>query len=403
MQSTPTPTSPASSHLQCTVPLTSITAAFAALPDPRRRQGTRYPLADVLTLAVAAMLSNHLTLLAIAAWGAAQRDAIKHALGFSRGRTPHVTTLHRRFRRRDPHALGVALTAYFDPNVPGELRPRGSQGVAVDGKAQRGRLPFAAHPSFPMHAVSVLTHDLGVVLAQLVVDTHAREAELTVAPTVIAHLDWQGRVLTGDALYCQRRISAQVVEAGGDYLFVVDANQPTLLADMQQLFAPPPPVSAGHGAPPLAERQARQVSKGHGRVEVREIRVSSELADYLDWPYLQQVFEVRRTWTQKGVTKQEVHYGITSLPQTVAAPQHVLWLKRGHWRIENQLHYLKDVTLREDASTIHSDAGPDIMAMLRNAALSVLRRAGHQRIAASLRHNSRCPDAVLALLGLPSR
>lgn len=400
MQSTAKPTFPATGHVECRLPLTAISSAFATLPDPRRRQGTRYPLAAVLTLAVAAILSNHLTLLAIAEWGAAQSDAIKHALGFSRGRTPHVTTLQRLFRRLDPAALGAALTAYFDPNVPGELRPRGSQGVALDGKAQRGRLPFAAHPSFPMHAVSALTHDLGVVLAQLVVETHAREAELTLAPTAIGQVAWQGRVLTGDALYCQRRLCTQVVEAGGDYLFVVDANQPTLLADIQQLFAPPPPLRAGHGALTIVEQQGRQVSKGHGRLEVREIRVSSELAEYLDWPYLQQVFEVRRTWTRKGVTKQEVHYGITSLPQTVASPEQVLRLKRGHWGIENRLHYVKDVTLGEDASTIHCGAGPDIMAMLRNAAVSALRRAGRHRIAASLRHNSRCPDAILALLGL---
>ncbi|HEV2125844.1 MAG TPA: ISAs1 family transposase [Chloroflexota bacterium] len=403
MQSTATPIDPATSCVPCTIPLTSMRAAFATLPDPRRRQGTRYPLAAVLTLSVAAILSNHLTLLAIAEWGAAQSQTLKHALGFTRGRTPHVTTLQRLFRRLDPHALAGALTVYVDPNLPGELRPRGSQGVALDGKAQRGRLAFTDHSPFPMHAVSACAHDVGIVLAQLVVDTHAREGELTLAPLAIAQLDWQGRVLTGDALYCQRRLSAHVVEAGGDYLLAVDANQPTLLADIQQLFAPPPPVRAGHGTLTIEERQARQVSKGHGRVEVREIRVSSELAEYLDWPYLQQVFEVRRTWIRKGVTKQEVHYGITSLPQTVASPEQVLRLKRGHWGIENRLHYVKDVTLREDASTIHCGTGPDIMAMLRTAAVSALRRAGHHRIAARLRHNSRCPDAILALLGLSPR
>lgn len=246
MQSTALPAFPATRSMECAVPVRAIATAFATLPDPRRRQGTRYPLAAVLTLAVAAILSNHLTLLAIAEWGAPQSDVIKHALGFSRCRTPHVTTLQRLFRRLDPAALGAVLTAHFDPNVPGALRPRGSQGVALDGKAQRGRLPFAAHPSFPMHAVSALTHDLGVVLAQLVVETQAREGELTVAPIAIAQLDWQGRVLTGDALYCQRRLSTQVVEAGGDYLLAVDANQPTLLTDLQQLFAPPSPVRAGH-------------------------------------------------------------------------------------------------------------------------------------------------------------
>ena len=159
--------------------------------------------------------------------------------------------------------------------------------MALDGKAQRGRLLFADHPSFPMHAVRAFAHDVGVVLAHLVVGSQAREGELTVAPRAIAQLDWQGRVLTGDALCCQRQLCTQVVEAGGDYLFVVDSNQPTLLADIEQLFAPPPPPASGYGPIVMAEQRARQVTKGHGRLEVRKIRVSSELADYLDWPYLQ--------------------------------------------------------------------------------------------------------------------
>ena len=109
---------------------------------------------------------------------------------------------------------------------------------------------------------------------------------------------------------------------------------------------------------------------------------------------------MRRSWTRKGVTKQQVHSGITSLPAAVASAERVLALKRGHWKIENQLHYVKDVTLGEDARTIHCGAGPDIMAMFRNAAVSALRRGGQQRIAPGLRHNSRRPEAVLALLGL---
>ena len=100
------------------------------------------------------------------------------------------------------------------------------------------------------------------------------------------------------------------------------------------------------------------------------------------------------------MTKQAVQYGITSLPHSVASPHRILQLKRGHWAIENRVHSVKDVRLGEDARTIHWGATPDSMAMLRNAAVSTLRQAGQQRIAASLRHNSRCPDAVLALLGL---
>ena len=104
----------------------------------------------------------------------------------------------------------------FDPGVPGEVRDRGSQGVALSGKAQRGRLRHGATPTHPIHAVSAFCHDLSGVLAQLIVDAQQHEAELTMAPDAIRQIDWQRRVLAGDALYCQQVLCTQVVEAGGD-------------------------------------------------------------------------------------------------------------------------------------------------------------------------------------------
>ncbi len=400
MQSTAAATLPATPRVRITVPAPDLHAAFAQVPDPRRQQGTRYPLAAVLSLAVAAILANHRSLLAIAEWGTAQSAAIKHALGFPKAHTPHVSTLQRLFRRLDPTAVEATLTAYFDPAVPGEVRDRGSQGVAVDGKAHRGRLPHEATRTHPIHAVSAMCHDVGVVLAQIGVDHALHQAELTVVPALLQQIDWEGRVLTGDALYCQRALCAQVVEAGGDYLVLVDGNQPTIKADIQQVFAPPPAPQPGHGLIQMEETRARRVSKGHGRLEVREIRVSSELADYLDWPYVAQVFELTRTWTRKGVTKQQVKYGITSLPEAMASAERVLALKREHWGIENRLNYVKDVTLGEDQSNLHCGAGPQIMAALRNTAISLMRRAGYQAIAARLRHYSQRPEDAVTLLGL---
>ena len=144
----------------------------------------------------------------------------------------------------------------------------------------------------------------------------------------------------------------------------------------------------------------RTVEKGHGRLEERQIRVSSELAGYSSWPYLEQVFEDTRTWTTKGVTKQQVRYGITSLPAEVSDAARVAVLKRGHWQVENGLHYVKDVTLGEDASQTHVGKGADVFAMVRNIAISLLRRAGYRTIAAHLRRYSGCPHEALALLGL---
>jgi hypothetical protein len=130
--SSPVPEAIISSPPACTP--ANLVAAFACVPDPRRPHGRRFPLAAILTLAVAALLSNHLSILAIARWGKRQSPAILAALGFSGGATPHQITLQRLFRKLDP--LPLALTACFAPAPAADRLSRGSKGVAVDGKTR---------------------------------------------------------------------------------------------------------------------------------------------------------------------------------------------------------------------------------------------------------------------------
>ena len=201
-------------------------------------------------------------------------------------------------------------------------------------------------------------------------------------------------MLTGGALFCQRKLCAQVLAAGGDYLVLVKEHQPTLLADLALLFDPP----AALGPPALLDRrEASTRDRGHGRQEeVRHLIASTDLAAYLDWPGLAQVFRLERTWREHGATK----YGITSLSPEAGPPERLLALKRGtpasgYPAIENRLHRVKDVTLGEDQSTLHCGQGPTVMAFLRDAALSLLRRAGIHQIAARLRAHAPgpCPRA----------
>ena len=369
-------------------------AAFASVPDPRRRQGRRYQLAAILTLALVALLSQHVCVLGIAQWGADAPLALRHALGFPTGTVPRQSTLQRLFAKLDPDGLIGAVRRACALAVPVPTT-RGSQGVALDGKAQRGRL--AADPTAGVvHALSAFCHDYGIVLSQAPLE-HAStkaEAELSVAPEVIASLDWHNRVLTGDALFCQRTICQHVVDGGGDYLLVVKANQPTLFADIRLLFAPPDPEV------PLSDhREATTRDHGHGRHDdTRHLIASTDLVGYLDWPGHAQVFRVERTWTEKGQAHHVVRYGITSLPPSVADAARLLAIKRAHWQIENSLHRPKDVTLAEDASLVHRDHGPDILAILRNLAISLLHAGRIQTIAAQLRHFSSHPDEVVSFV-----
>jgi predicted transposase YbfD/YdcC len=390
MQSTPVLSPLVVSH-------TSLAVAFAAVADPRRAASVIYPLPAVLALAVAAILANHLSVLAIAEWGARQDATVLAALGFPTARTPCQSTLQRLFRQLDGHALSARLTACFGPSAAPARTESAAHGVAIDGKAQRGRLRFA-HAGCPVHALSALCHASGVVLAHEPIEAGAdkAEAELTVAPTLLARIDWPGRVLTGDALFCQRALCQQVQDAGGDYLLLVKANQGTLYGDLQLLFDPPAAVSA---LPLLDHRVARTVESGHGRsMERRELIASTDLNAYLDWPGVRQVFRLERTWREHGQDKRTLRYGITSLAPVVADADRLLTLRRGHWSIENRLHRHKDVNFGEDASLIHVGQGPTVMALLRDAAVSLLHHAGIRHIASRLRTHSQHPERAVALV-----
>lgn len=398
MEYTPDPASPAP-----LLTFAALHAHFATLPDPRRPQGRRFPLAALLTLAVAAILANHLSVLAIAEWGAAQCDDSRRALGFTGVTMPHQTTLHRVFARLDAHLLATMLTHALTETAVG-ASVRGQQGVAVDGKAQRGRLAGQPLIACPIHLLSAVCHDTGLVLAQMPVTLTGDKAaaELAPAPSLLACLDWHGRVLTGDALYCQRQVCQQVVDAGGDYLVLVKANQPALLHDIATLFAHRADRALNAASLPVQDmRHAVMTNRGHGRAEQRTLIASTDLNDYLDWPAVAQVCMVERVWQERGVTRAAVKYAITSLPPTVADAARLLTLKREHWQIENGLHHVKDVTLGEDASMIRRGQGPNVLAMLRDTALNLLRATGCRTIAARLRHHCRHPDALLAFLGLP--
>lgn len=222
---------------QFDVELHDLAQAFSTIPDPRRAQGRVYWLPSLLCLAVGAILCNCLSVLAIAEWASLLSPTMREALGLPKDRSPDQSTLHRLFRRLDPHQLSTALTDYFEgassasskpKPKPKHLRKRGEQAVAVDGKARKGQLQFeptGVGGACTIHDIEAFCHDMGVVLAQLTLDNQGGEAELSGAPHLVDRISWQGRILTGDALYCQRELCEAVLADGGDYLVVVSGGQ----------------------------------------------------------------------------------------------------------------------------------------------------------------------------------
>lgn len=205
-------------------------------------------------------------------------------------------------------------------------------------------------------------------------------------------LDLRGRVITGDAQFCQRAICAQIVAAGGDYFFAVKENQPLLLADLVTLFALPP-----WGEPMSADLR---LGKQHGREELRLLRCSAALAGYSDWPGLGYACTVQRVVTRQGKTSYEEAYAVTSLTpaRTTAAALQALW--RGHWSIENSLHHTRDVTFDEDRCQVRTGQAPAALAAVRNTVIGVVHRAGHTNVAAALRTFAAQPAHALHAIGI---
>ena len=145
------------------------------------------------------------------------------------------------------------------------------------------------------------------------------------------------------------------------------------------------------------------VNKGHGRLETRHLTCTDDLDDYLHWPGVQQVLrrECERVVLKTGEVTQAVSYAVTSLPACAVTLDELAALWRGHWTIENRRHYVRDVTLGEDACQMHTGQAPQALAALRNAVISLLRRAGWRNIAAGLRHYSASVQDALQFIGVP--
>ena len=199
--------------------------------------------------------------------------------------------------------------------------------------------------------------------------------------------DLRGKVVTGDAMFAQRELSAQIVAAGGEYLWTVKDNQSTLRQDIALLFQPEQTVKGF--SPALKDfRTTQTVEKGHGREERRTLTASTELQTYLDWPDAAQVFQLERhvKRTADGRTTQETAYGITSLTASEAAPAGLLAFTRGHWGIENGLHYRRDETLREDWCHLKGGHAPRTMAVINNLIVGIVLQLGWTDLPAARRY-----------------
>jgi len=373
--------------------LPRLVAALRQVPDPRARRGRRYTWSLLLTLIVAGLASGHLTPSAIGQWAREHSDDLEPICG---KRIPSEATLRRTVAQADAIVLEEQLADFAQHMQAALVRMQGHgadqrnwQARALDGKAVRGAGTHGVH----VHLVSEVTHQAGLVLQQHVVED--RSNEIPCVQRLLRGRSLHGLVFTLDALHTQRATARLIVEQQGHYLMIVKANQPDLHEALTTWFAEDAWVEAEQ-----VERVST-VSKGHGRHEWRtlERRTAPQLG--LLWPGAQQA--LRRhclsVASATGQRREHVRYALTSLPASQASAAQLEQLWRGHWSIENRVHYVRDVTWREDAGQARAGSTPQVLAALRNGLLTLLRLLGHTNIAAALRHYGASVQRALCLVG----
>ena len=350
---------------------------LAAVPDPRARRGVRHQLPVILGLALCAVLAGARSFTAIAEWAADTDQATRDALGIT-GVVPCESTFRRTLQNLDADALDEAAGTWAQQRTapaPGTRRM-----VAVDGKTLRGS-GVAGGPG--RHLLAALDHAHGVVLGQ--VDVQAKTNEIPMFATLLDRIDLAGAVTTADAMHAQRSHAEYLVtQRGGHYLLTVKRNQPGLHAQLAALPWRQVPV-----ADQASER-------GHGRAERRTLKVTAVAAG-LAFPHAAQALRIvrrRRPLNSKKWTAETI-YAITSLTAIQARPAELAAIIRGHWLIEDRLHWVRDVTYDEDRSQVRTANGPRVMASLRNLAITILRLTAETSIAAALRHHARRPSRPL--------
>ena len=347
-----------------------------AIGDTRRRRGVRHQLAAVLGLALCAVLAGARSFVAIAEWAADADRATLARLGIWET-VPCESTFRRVLQSLDAQALDDSL---------GEWSLARSQPVAdmqrviaIDGKTLRG----SARGDEPgRHLLAAFDHTHGVVLGQ--VDVEAKTNEIPMFSTLLDPIPLVGAVVTADAMHAQRAHADYLHGRGAHFVFTVKRNQPKLHAQLAGLPWRDVPVGD------LTR------DRGHGRIETRQLKVTAVSIGLL-FPHAAQAIQIRRR--RRSLTSNrwstETVYAVTSLTPRDAGPQQLADIVRGHWKIEDQLHWVRDVTFDEDRSQIRTCNGPRVMATLRNLAISVLRLTGATNIAAALRYHARRPHRPL--------
>lgn len=331
-------------------------AAFEGVDDPRRGNRLEHDLLEVLFISLCASLCGAESCVDMADFAEAKEDVLREALDLSGGPPSH-DTFSRIFRLLDPEQFHAAFQRFM-----ADFAGSRAEVVALDGKSLRRSFDRAAGAS-PLHLISAWACEERLVLGQMKVAGDGNE--ITALPALLRLLSLEGTTVTVDAMHCQRATAEAIVAEGGAYVMALKTNQPALHDDVKLLMDDP-------GAP--ADDVAETVDADHGRIETRRAEVLHDvdwLAESHRWPGLAAAGKVTATREIDGRAATTTRYYIASRPISAAELNR---LARGHWGIENRLHWVLDVVMNEDQARARKDSAPENLALLRRLALNIIKR-----------------------------
>lgn len=343
--------------------------AFGQLEDPRMDRTKKHSLTDILTIAICAVICGADGWAQVEEFGDCKKKWFKTFLELPNG-IPSHDTFGRVFALLDPQAFEECFLAWINEMaVASEGRL-----VAIDGKAIRRSLD-AASGKQAIHMVSAWCSANHMVLGQLAVD--AKSNEITAIPKLLKLLDLKDAVVTIDAIGCQKKIAETIIDQGAHYVLQLKGNQNSLHDEATEMFDKCLTDDC-HG---IAYTTARTTNGGHGRIEERTIWATSEIGWFAQkdkWKNLRSLIRVQAKRTVNGQTSEEYRYYISSL--SADDPQRLLAYIRGHWGVENSLHWCLDISFADDERRIRKGHGAENFARLSRIALNLLKAQTRHKV-----------------------